>query len=76
AGTTIIAQAIELAEAIRNLESIGFDAIHKYEQEITICAYYQMSAREGSEIYGRQKDRRAGVITYKLQDVHTHDVAT
>ncbi|MQJ50473.1 aminotransferase class V-fold PLP-dependent enzyme, partial [Escherichia coli] len=33
AGTPLIAQAIGLAEAIRYLERIGFDAIHKYEQE-------------------------------------------
>ncbi|MCV6009166.1 aminotransferase class V-fold PLP-dependent enzyme, partial [Enterococcus faecalis] len=31
AGTPLIAQAIGLAEAIRYLERIGFDAIHKYE---------------------------------------------
>ncbi len=38
AGTPLIAQAIGLAEAIRYLERIGFDAIHKYEQEINdIC---------------------------------------
>ncbi|MGT0299273.1 aminotransferase class V-fold PLP-dependent enzyme [Staphylococcus aureus] len=39
AGTPLIAQAIGLAEAIRYLERIGFDAIHKYEQELTIYAY-------------------------------------
>ncbi|HIA6879347.1 TPA: cysteine desulfurase [Staphylococcus aureus] len=76
AGTPLIAQAIGLAEAIRYLERIGFDAIHKYEQELTIYAYEQMSAIEGIEIYGPPKDRRAGVITFNLQDVHPHDVAT
>ncbi len=35
-----------------------------------------MSAIEGIEIYGPPKDRRAGVITFNLQDVHPHDVAT
>ncbi|WP_243635124.1 aminotransferase class V-fold PLP-dependent enzyme, partial [Staphylococcus aureus] len=42
----------------------------------TIYAYEQMSAIEGIEIYGPPKDRRAGVITFNLQDVHPHDVAT
>ena len=46
------------------------------EQELTIYAYEQMSAIEGIEIYGPPKDRRAGVITFNLQDVHPHDVAT
>ncbi|MGZ0075537.1 aminotransferase class V-fold PLP-dependent enzyme [Staphylococcus aureus] len=31
---------------------------------------------KGIEIYGPPKDRRAGVITFNLQDVHPHDVAT
>ncbi|MGT0299272.1 aminotransferase class V-fold PLP-dependent enzyme [Staphylococcus aureus] len=34
------------------------------------------SAIEGIEIYCPPKDRRAGVITFNLQDVHPHDVAT
>ena len=32
AGTPIIAQAIGLAEAIRYIENIGFDAIHQHEK--------------------------------------------
>ena len=35
-----------------------------------------MSAIEGLEIYGPPKDRRAGVITFNLSDIHPHDVAT
>ncbi|OLN14463.1 hypothetical protein BUE67_15275, partial [Corynebacterium diphtheriae] len=31
----IIAQAIGLAEAIRYIENIGFDAIHQHEKELT-----------------------------------------
>ena len=66
----------ELAEAIRYIERLGFDAIHQYEQELTTYAYEQMSAIDGIEIYGPPKDRRAGVITFNLQDVHPHDLAS
>ena len=31
---------------------------------------------ENIEIYGPPKERRAGVITFNLGDVHAHDVAT
>ena len=76
AGTPLIAQAIGLAEAIRYLENIGFDAIHQHESTLTQYAYEQMAQIEGIDIYGPPKDRRAGVITFNLDDVHAHDVAT
>lgn len=76
AGTPLIAQAIGLAEAIRYLESIGFDAIHEHEAMLTQYAYDRMLEVENIEIYGPPKERRAGVITFNLGDVHAHDVAT
>ncbi|PWG67868.1 cysteine desulfurase, partial [Enterobacter mori] len=39
AGTPLIAQAIGLAEAIKYLESLGFDAIHQHETMLTQYAY-------------------------------------
>lgn len=76
AGTPLIAQAIGLKAAIDYLEAIGFDAIHAHEAEITAYAYEKMSEIEGIDIYGPDKDKRAGIITFNLKDVHPHDVAT
>lgn len=76
AGTPLIAQAIGLQAAIEYIESIGFDAIHEHEQALTTYAYEQMSQIEGIDIYGASKDKRAGIITFNLKDVHPHDVAT
>ncbi|MFH4935700.1 cysteine desulfurase [Staphylococcus cohnii] len=76
AGTPLIAQAIGLAEAIRYIENLGFDAIQAHEHELTTYAYDKMSEIEGIEIYGPPKDRRAGVITFNMTNVHAHDVAT
>ena len=76
AGTPLIAQAIGLTEAIRYIENLGFDAIQAHEHELTTYAYDKMSEIEGIEIYGPPKDRRAGVITFNMVDVHAHDVAT
>ncbi|ELI4017456.1 cysteine desulfurase [Staphylococcus pseudintermedius] len=76
AGTPLIAQAIGLQAAIEYIESIGFDAIHEHEQALTTYVYEQMSQIEGIDIYGPSKDKRAGIITFNLKDVHPHDVAT
>lgn len=76
AGTPLIAQAIGLQAAIEYIESIGFDAIHEHKQALTTYAYEQMSQIEGIDIYGPSKDKRAGIITFNLKDVHPHDVAT
>ncbi|MGS4114554.1 cysteine desulfurase [Staphylococcus pseudintermedius] len=76
AGTPLIAQAIGLQAAIEYIESIGFDAIHEHEEALTTYAYEQMSQIEGIDIYGPSKDKRAGIITFNLKDVHPHDVAT
>ncbi|MBF7023696.1 cysteine desulfurase [Staphylococcus kloosii] len=76
AGTPLIAQAIGLGEAIKYLENLGFDAIHEHEKQLTEYAYEQMSTVDGIEIYGPPKDRRAGVITFNIKDIHPHDVAT
>ncbi|WP_105967215.1 cysteine desulfurase [Staphylococcus chromogenes] len=76
AGTPLIAQAIGLKASIEYLENIGFDAIHAHEAEITAYAYEKMSEIEGIDIYGPDKDKRAGIITFNLKDVHPHDVAT
>lgn len=76
AGTPLIAEAVGLAEAIKYLESIGMDNILDYEHELTAYAYEQMSAIEGLEIYGPTADKRAGLITFNLEGVHPHDLAT
>lgn len=76
AGTPLIAQAVGLKAAIEYIEAIGFDAIHAHEQELTQYAYEQMSQIEGIDIYGPAVDKRAGVITFNMDGVHPHDVAT
>ncbi|MDO5376103.1 MAG: cysteine desulfurase [Staphylococcus rostri] len=76
AGTPLIAQAIGLQAAIEYLEAIGFDAIHAHEQALTQYAYEKMSQIEGISIYSPAVDKRAGVITFNMDGVHPHDVAT
>ncbi|PLT27475.1 cysteine desulfurase [Peribacillus deserti] len=76
-GTPIIAGAIGLGAAIDFLESIGLDQIEAHEHKLAAYALDAMSNIEGIKIFGPQSaEQRAGVITFNLDDVHPHDVAT
>ncbi|CAM3446447.1 cysteine desulfurase [Marinicrinis lubricantis] len=74
-GTPIIAGAIGLGAAIDFLNEIGMDEIERHEKQITAYAVDQLQTIEGLTIYGPAKDR-AGLVTFNLDDVHPHDVAT
>lgn len=76
-GTPIIAGAVGLAAAIDFLEEIGLDEIEKHEHQLAAYAMDRMSTINGLTIYGPQDpDKRAGIVTFNLDDVHPHDVAT
>lgn len=77
AGTPIIAGAIALAEAITYLEKIGLDRIHEHEQMLSKYALEQLAQIDGITVYGPQDvSKRTGVITFNLEGVHPHDLAT
>jgi cysteine desulfurase/selenocysteine lyase len=73
-GTPIIAGAIGLGAAIDFLEEVGLDQIAKHEHKLAQYALEQMSQIDGITIYGPKE--RAGLVTFNLDDVHPHDVAT
>ncbi|USK69805.1 cysteine desulfurase [Peribacillus asahii] len=76
-GTPIIAGAIGLGAAIDFLEEIGLDNIERHEHHLAAYAMEKMSTIEGMTIYGpKDSAKRAGVVTFNLNDVHPHDVAT
>ncbi|WP_426451935.1 cysteine desulfurase [Paenibacillus sp. S-38] len=74
-GTPIIAGAVGLAAAIDFLESIGMENIDRHEKQLSSYAMERMEKIEGLTIYGPRQDR-AGLVTFNLDDVHPHDVAT
>lgn len=76
-GTPIIAGAIGLGAAIDYLEEIGLDHIERHEHELAAYAMKRMSEVEGLTIYGPlDPEKRAGLVTFNLNDVHPHDLAT
>ncbi|SFI89997.1 cysteine desulfurase [Thermoflavimicrobium dichotomicum] len=74
-GTPIIAGAIGLGAAIDYLESIGMDQIEAHDRALTKLACEKLSQVEGITIYG-PKENRMGVVTFNVDGVHPHDVAT
>ena len=76
-GTPIIAGAIGLGAAIDFLQEIGLDKILEHEHKLAAYTIEKMSTIEGLTIYGpKEAEKRAGVVTFNLSDVHPHDVAT
>ncbi|MCP3805690.1 cysteine desulfurase [Paenibacillus peoriae] len=74
-GTPIIAGAVGLGAAIDFLESIGLDAIAQHESRLVDYALKRLREVEGLTIYG-PAERHVGLVTFNLDDVHPHDVAT
>lgn len=74
-GTPIIAGAVGLGAAIDFLQEIGLDTIHQHELKLAAYAYDKLSMIDGITIYGPEEDR-IGLVTFNLDDIHPHDVAT
>ncbi len=76
AGTQAIAEVIGLGAAVDYLTGLGMEAVRAHEREITEYAYEALSEIEGLIVYGPPPSRRAGVISFSLEGIHPHDLAT
>jgi cysteine desulfurase/selenocysteine lyase len=77
AGTPDISGAIALGHAIDYLEKIGMKKIREHEKMLTKYALQKLSKVPGIKIYGpRDEEKRGGVISFNLGDIHAHDLAT
>ena len=76
AGTQAIAEVIGLGAAVDYLNQFGMDAVRAHELEITEYAYEALSDLDGLAVYGPPPSRRAGVISFAIDGIHPHDLAT
>jgi cysteine desulfurase/selenocysteine lyase len=76
AGTPDISAAIGLGAAADYLTGLDMAAVREHERELVAYAL-EVLPREvpGIELYGPDADRRGGVVSFNLPDVHPHDVA-
>jgi cysteine desulfurase/selenocysteine lyase len=76
-GTPTIAGAIGLGAAIDFLNEVGLEHIAEHELKLSQYALEKLSTIEGISIYGPMDPaKRSGLVTFNIQDVHPHDVAT
>lgn len=75
AGTPPISQVIGLGAAIDYINSIGIDRIQNYEKELLIYGEKVLQDIGGIRIIGTAKNK-ASIISFSLENVHPHDVAT
>lgn len=75
AGTPNIAGAVGLGATVDYLEAIGMDRIAAYEAELLNWATDRLLEVEGLQVIGTAA-KKAGVISFKLDGVHPHDIGT
>jgi cysteine desulfurase/selenocysteine lyase len=75
AGTQPIAEAVGFGAAIDYVNDVGLEAIEQHEHELAAYALERMSDIPGITLYGPPADRRAGIVSFNLDEVHPHDVA-
>lgn len=73
-GTPPIAEAIAFKEAIKYIESIGYDRIHEHERILLNYAREKLSKVEGITIYNPTAE--TAIITFNINKAHPHDAAT
>jgi cysteine desulfurase/selenocysteine lyase len=76
AGTQAIAEVIGLGAAVDYLNDLGMVNVREHEREITEYAYEALSEIDGLTMYGPPPSHRAGVISFSLEGIHPHDLAT
>lgn len=75
AGTPNVEGAVGLASAIKYLENIGMKNIRKHEKELINYAIKELK-KIGCIIYGPSSSKRSGAISFNLEGIHPHDVAS
>lgn len=75
AGTPAIAEVIGMGAAVDYLMKLNMDEVEKREQDLLQYALEKMSSVSGLKFIG-QAQHRAGAISFTLNDIHPHDIAT
>ena len=75
AGTPAIAEAYGFGVALDYVSEVGLDAIEAHEHELVVQTMDALAEIDGIRIFGPPADRRTGIVSFELEDVHPHDVA-
>jgi cysteine desulfurase/selenocysteine lyase len=75
AGTPNICGGIAFGAALDYMNTIGFEVIGSYEDDLLQYATEQLSQIEGLRIYGDNKHKTA-VISFNIDSIHPYDIGT
>ncbi|MCC1483329.1 aminotransferase class V-fold PLP-dependent enzyme [Winogradskyella immobilis] len=75
AGTPNICGGIAFGAAIDYMNTIGFETISNYEDELLQYATEQLNNIEGLKIYGTSK-HKTSVISFNVANIHPYDIGT
>ena len=77
AGTQNVEAAVGLSKAIDYLNEIGMDNVEKIEKDLMAYALEEMLKLPYVTVYGsKEADKRGGVLSFSIDGVHPHDVAS
>ncbi len=76
AGTPAIAEAVGLHAALDYLDEVGLQDIWDHDRALARYAIERLRGVDGVTLYGPEGDDRGGIVTFNLDGVHPHDVAS
>jgi cysteine desulfurase/selenocysteine lyase len=76
AGTQAIAEVIGLGAALDYVEGVGLGAIRAHERDLTEYAMEALTEVPGLHMFGPPATDRAGVVSFVIDGIHPHDIAT
>ena len=75
AGTPNVEGAVGLAAAVSYLERLGMARVHAHESALVRYAMERLSSVADVTVLGPPAERRGGVVSFTLRDVHPHDLS-
>lgn len=76
AGTPNAADAVGLAAAVRYLQSLEMRQVRAHELALLELADARLRAMPGVTVFGPPAAQRSGVVSFAVDGVHPHDLAT
>jgi cysteine desulfurase/selenocysteine lyase len=76
AGTPNAADAVGLAAAVRYLDALDMAQVRAHEIALLELADARLRTMSGVTVYGPPSAQRSGVISFSVEGVHPHDLAT
>ncbi|MHB8571964.1 MAG: cysteine desulfurase [Candidatus Dormibacteria bacterium] len=76
AGTSDIGGVIGLGAAAAYLGQVGFETIEGIERELAGLAFELLGEVPGLTIFGPPPDERGGLVSFTLEGIHPHDLAS